>query len=172
MALNNLIATNSYRPDSLLYDRNTIRGGYGGVLVFRCQLLELLEDDQLAPGVFPERAAAVLALGQKLAPVRQRMVGLAVEVVDDRIEDLPRLQDATFDLAAKDCFPVSVRDERRAVRALVPVARHQRQGPFHVLAQWVLRVGFQGTVEDRVHPARDQPAHLSSFLLIMARSHT
>lgn len=111
------------------------------MLVLRCRLLKVLEDDELAHGVFPERAAAVLALGQKLAPVRQRMIGLAVEVVDDGIEDLSRLQDATFDLAAKDGFPVSVRDERRAVRALVPVARHQRQGPLHVLAQWVLRVG-------------------------------
>jgi hypothetical protein len=129
------------------------------MLVFRCRLLELLEDDELAQGVFPERAAAVLALGQKLAPVRQRMVCLTVGVVDDDIEDLSRLQDATFDLAAKDGFHVSVRDEGRAVRALVPVARHQRQGPFHVLAQWILRVGFQGTVEDRVHPVRVQPAH-------------
>jgi hypothetical protein len=48
-------------------------------------LLELLEDDELAHGVFSERAAAVLALGQKLASVRQRMVRLAVEVVDDGI---------------------------------------------------------------------------------------
>jgi len=98
---------------------------------FVAGLLELLEDDELAHGVLPERAAAVLALGQKLAPVRQRMVGLAVKVVVvDGIEDLSRLQDATFDPAAKDGFPVSVRDERRAVRTLVPVARHQRQSPY------------------------------------------
>jgi hypothetical protein len=94
----------------------------------------LLEDDELAHCVLSERAAAVFALGQVLAPVRQQMVGLTVDVIDDRLEDLRRLQETAFEPAAKDGFPVGIRHERGRVGVLAPVARCQRQGPFHILA--------------------------------------
>ncbi len=59
----------------------------------------------------------MVALRYVLAPVRQRVVGHAVEVVDDALEYVPCLEEAAIHPGARLGLAVGIRDERRGVGA-------------------------------------------------------